>query len=311
MKLKTVRIRMFRNILDSTEVTVQPDVTCLVGKNESGKTAFMQALWRLRPARTNPKFSIPEQYPAWLEKRHRLEGQDLSDVRPVETTFAWEPEDQRMITSKFGHGIIPEGAEVFLWKNYGNAFVWKHGCDEGKAVANLLGSQKLPEALEQEFTGIKTFLTLKSRIADLLKTYAADLTLAGALKQLEVAHTALLGGKDFDAVLWAIVEPRVPQFLYFADYSKLPYTVKIDRVLKAGDDQLNESEATARALLRLGGAEQDYLLNPEYERRKRELENVANTLTDDVLKYWSQNKDLRVQPEITQRTEQRPNPNNS
>ena len=77
MKLKTVHARMFRNILDSTEVAIQPDVTCLVGKNESGKTAFLQALWRLRPARTNPKFSIPEQYPAWLEKRHRLEGQVL------------------------------------------------------------------------------------------------------------------------------------------------------------------------------------------------------------------------------------------
>jgi predicted ATPase len=38
---------------------------------------------------------------------------------------------------------------------------------------------------------------------------------------------------------------------------------------------------------------------------KENLENVANTLTDDVLTYWSQNKDLRVQPEVTQRTEQR------
>ena len=35
------------------------------------------------------------------------------------------------------------------------------------------------------------------------------------------------------------------------------------------------------------------------------LENVANVLTDDVKKYWSQNNELRVQPDITQRTEQR------
>lgn len=44
------------------------------------------------------------------------------------------------------------------------------------------------------------------------------------------------------------------------------------------------------------------MLNPGYERRKRELENVANVLTDDVNKYWSQNPELRVQPDITQRT---------
>ena len=40
MKLKTVRVRMFRNILDSTEVKIESKVTCLVGKNKSGKSTF-------------------------------------------------------------------------------------------------------------------------------------------------------------------------------------------------------------------------------------------------------------------------------
>lgn len=34
MKLTSVRIRMFRNILDSTEVKIEEKVTCLVEKNE-------------------------------------------------------------------------------------------------------------------------------------------------------------------------------------------------------------------------------------------------------------------------------------
>jgi len=60
MRLKTVQVRMFRNFLDSTEVKIEEKVTCLVGKNESGKSAFLNALWRLNPARTKPTFSIPE-----------------------------------------------------------------------------------------------------------------------------------------------------------------------------------------------------------------------------------------------------------
>lgn len=36
MKLASVKIMSFRNFLDSTEFQIQPDVTCLVGKNESG-----------------------------------------------------------------------------------------------------------------------------------------------------------------------------------------------------------------------------------------------------------------------------------
>ncbi len=49
MKLTSFQVLKFRNIVDSTRVAVQPDVTCLVGKNESGKTAGLNALYRLKP----------------------------------------------------------------------------------------------------------------------------------------------------------------------------------------------------------------------------------------------------------------------
>lgn len=105
MKLKSVHIRMFRNILDSTEVKIEDKVTCLVGKNESGKTAFLHALWRLYPARNSPTFSIPDHYPAWLEKRHRLDGVDLNEVLPIEVRLEWEPADLKHVEHKFGPGI--------------------------------------------------------------------------------------------------------------------------------------------------------------------------------------------------------------
>ena len=87
------------------------------------------------------------------------------------------------------------------------------------------------------------------------------------------------------------------RILLFCGLQQITYSVKISRVLK--EDDLDELAATARALLILGGTEDQYMLNPDYERRKRELENVANVLTDDVKKYWSQNNELRVQPDIT------------
>jgi hypothetical protein len=298
---------MYCNILDSTEVTIQPDVTCLVGKNESGKTAFLQALWRLNPARLNPKFSVPDHYPAWLEKRHRNEGQDLETIRPVEIVYEWDEADMKAVTDRFGEGVVPVGISLRLWKNYKNEFVWEHGCDEKKAVENLVASQRLQKDISKRFKGLPSFDDLAAAITSTLKESAAEAEAAAALRGLEACQKKLLGTKNFDGAVWSILGPRIPQFFYFAEYSKLPYTVKINQVFAAGEDKLNDGEATARALLRLGGAEQDYLLNPDYERRKRELENVANALTEDVLQYWSQNRELRVQPEITQRTEQRQN----
>ena len=50
MILKTVLIQKFRSIENSGIVRFEPDVTCLVGKNESGKTAFLEALYQANPS---------------------------------------------------------------------------------------------------------------------------------------------------------------------------------------------------------------------------------------------------------------------
>jgi predicted ATP-dependent endonuclease of OLD family len=301
MKLKTVHIRMFRNILDSTEVKIEERVTCLVGKNESGKSAFLNALWRVKPARLKPEFAIHDHYPAWLEKRHRNEGVNQKEFEPVEVCLEWEPADVKAMEEKFGPGVVAAGTKLKLWKNYSNEFRWESGCTEQQAVSNFVGKHPVPAAEQAVYAALTDFEALKARLADDVeksKEAAEDHKL---FTNAQSALKALLGeNEEFDDAAWDVAEPRLPEFFYFADYSKLPYSVKIQDVLT--NDKLSDPDATARALLMLGGTEKEYMLNPDYERRKRELENVANVLTDDVNKYWSQNPELRVQPDITQRT---------
>ena len=305
MKLKNVHIQMFRNILDSTDVKIEDKVTCLVGKNESGKSAFLHALWRLKPARSNPTFVIHDHYPAWLEKRHRIEGVNQKEFEPVEVCLEWEPADVKVMEEKFGPGVIDAGTKLRLWKNYGNEYRWENGCDEKQAVKNFIGKYPVPTAEAAAYANLADFEALKIKLSDDVEK---SKEVADDLKQFSNAQSALkaLLGKaeNFDKAAWDVAEGRLPEFFYFADYSKLPYSVKIQDVLK--NDNLSDPDATARALLMLGGTETDYMLNPDYERRKRELENVANVLTDDVNKYWSQNPDLRVQPDITQCTMSNP-----
>src|SRR5438270_3815175 len=102
MKLKKVLVSHYRNIISSTEVEIQPDVTCLVGKNESGKTAFLEALRRLQPAQGNAQFSIARHYPAWLEKLHRRQGKKLEQLAPIEATFEVEASDHAAVAEIFG-----------------------------------------------------------------------------------------------------------------------------------------------------------------------------------------------------------------
>ncbi len=305
MKLKSVRIRMFRNILDSTEVMIEDKVTCLVGKNESGKSAFLNALWRLNPARVKQEFVIHDHYPAWLEKRHRNEGVNQKEFEPVEAFLEWEPADVKVMEETFGPGVVSVGTKLRVWKNYSNELRWESGCNERQAVKNFVGKNPVTNSEQAAYTALPDFEALMPKFAadmENSKDAAEDLKL---FTNAQSALKALLGEKgNFDDAAWNLAEGQLPEFFYFADYSKLPYSVKIQDVLKGG--KLSDSDETARTLLKLGGTETEYMLNPNYERRKRELENVANVLTDDVNKYWSQNPELRVQPDITQRTESNP-----
>lgn len=306
MKLKSARIRMFRNILDSTDVEIDEKVTCLVGKNESGKTAFLQSLFRLNPARLNPTFSIPDQYPAWLEKRHRLNGEDLEQVIPIEVHLEWQPDDVAAVEVAFGPSVVTADTVLTLSKTYKNQFTWVSGCSERSAVINFLSKTPLPESEAASYAALKDFEGLKGKLAEDAVKHKEDTDALALVTNAQAALKNLLGtSSNYDDALWDIVFKRIPKFFYFAEFSRLPYSVNIQRALNG--DNLSEPEATARALLKLGGTENEYMLNPDYERRKRELENVANVLTDDVNNYWSQNPDLRVEPDVTTRTEARQN----
>ena len=82
MKLVSFRVRKFRNIIDSGDVDVESDVSCLVGMNEAGKTAVLTALNRLNPTDSD-SFNIQQDYPRWLLTRDRRAGQ-VDSTEPIE-----------------------------------------------------------------------------------------------------------------------------------------------------------------------------------------------------------------------------------
>jgi recombinational DNA repair ATPase RecF len=75
VRLVNAQVRLFRNIVDSGVVEINSDVTALVGKNESGKTAFIQALYRLNPAYTDD-FDELDDYPRWRLREDSLRMPD-------------------------------------------------------------------------------------------------------------------------------------------------------------------------------------------------------------------------------------------
>lgn len=314
MKLEKVRICKFRNFLDSGEVSIEPDITCLVGKNESGKTALLHAVYSLNPVRPNVQFTILDHYPAWIEKKDRLEGVDQEQVVPITCTFELEEADIEKLEERFGPQSI-KSKEISFERRYNGELVCQVDIDEKSVINHILDSVDLPSDIETKLGDTSTIDGLNQAISDLESSLTdkasedtiqepneVEETLTQSLVNLRERENSTLDGKSLREAVTDFAQQLLPKFLYFDEYSKLPYSCEIQRILKTDQKELNDSELTARALLNMAAADDDYLLNPDYERRKRELENVANTLTSDVLKYWSQNPELRVQPDITQKT---------
>ena len=304
MKLLRVEIDHFKNILNSEPIVIQPDVTCVVGKNESGKTAVLQALHRFNPAQPNVSFNAQRQYPAWLEKQHRKQ-KDIDKHSPVVAHFLLEESECAVIESCLGAGAL-KSQQLKISRTYANTFDWAPELNEPVVIAHMI--RDVPMA----GVAAPTSLSELAKLIDHLGSVAHDDEAKTAFDRelstrLAAARTKMLGDKKtISDVLWLIIEPDLPEFFYFDDYSQLPGSVKIRELLAKNKKDLTASELTARALLELGGADNEYLLNPDYETRKRELENIANSITHQVLAYWSTNPELRTDIDITLKQEQIP-----
>ena len=99
MILKTAVVRKFRSIENSGTVRFEPDVTCLVGKNESGKTAFLEALHQANPLGPGRGFDELRDYPRRLRGRDRAE---IPTTTPISATFELDDADLEAVAQQFG-----------------------------------------------------------------------------------------------------------------------------------------------------------------------------------------------------------------
>ena len=303
MQLKHFRVRKFRNILDSGEIMVDDAVTCLVGMNESGKTAILSALHRLNPV-GEAEFNEQQDYPRWLLSKDRR-ADVVKDAEPIAATFSLDDDDREAIESALGAGVLT-GSEVTISRKYGpNKTWWAFQRSGRQAVENLLGRADLRKKTVERYKDVRDLDGIEAVSAEL----AADQS-DGQLERTteEVARVrkelAALSGDTAWGVIVGILKPRLPRFFYFSDYSQLEGRIDISALAEQDDEVGSSATQTARALLRLAETTPAALAEDDYEDRKAELEAVGHELTREVFKYWKQNENLRVQFDVDRKIEE-------
>jgi energy-coupling factor transporter ATP-binding protein EcfA2 len=300
MRLSAVTVQKFRNIVEPQRVEIEPDVTGLVGKNESGKTTLLKALHRLNPANgTGRKFDLTTEYPRWRLARDRR-AEDLSKVQPISAEFELEPADSNALDGLLP-AIPPAGAICRVARTYGNKFLVRLDCDlktviKAAAADVSLSKEDLPELLECD--SIDAAQASAKEKAKELKDSGEQLRGKAMTSFVAtVGHYAYLFDSSLiDQETRDAIAARLPEFFYFSNYDVLPGECDLTALAEkiAAGSELADSERTVVALLAHAGEEPNDFMDADYDSRKAELQAASADLSRNVFEYWRQNPDLAV-----------------
>lgn len=302
MRLTSITIQLFRNFVQAQTIEVEPDVTVLVGKNESGKTTILKALHRLNPANlSDTQFNLTTEYPRWRLSRDRKKNPQLANTRPISAVFELTAQDAAALAEALP-APPPEGTRCLVSRSYENTFYVDLEADVPAVVRiaaataelttedlePLLESETLDVAIQQAKASAKD---LKENPDTTLRSKALTAFATAAGKYGYLRNSASLEQEQLDAVA-----AFVPKFFYFSNYQSLPGECDLTQLAEkiAAGEGVTDQETTVIALLAHAGEQPSDFLDENYDSRKAELQAASLDLSRHAFQYWRQNTDLAV-----------------
>ena len=292
MRLQKIHVTNFRSVEDSEEFDIGP-VTCLVGKNEAGKSAILLALAALNPNKATPvSFDKERDYPRRkLTQYAQLhEGEDAVVVR---TIWQLEEEEIQEIAEEVGEGALMSSL-VEVSRRYGNDVEVSVQLDESATVKRHLDLFAL-NASE------RSMLKSPETTGDLIE--ALNGLSSPTEKHLRLQQYLSEQGQPSKRIQEHVMRV-LPSFMYVSSYDRMDGAIQIEetqRKIQTGEMASDEHRGSRlfTEFLEYAGVPLDSITNvPTYETFNAMLKAASTNITDQTLEYWSQNPDLDVEVSI-------------
>lgn len=286
MEAESLRVKNFKCIDNTGWVDVH-DLNCFIGKNQSGKTAILEAVNKLNPAFGDDEFEPYEEYPRddWTtyQERHDSDPDDVISVK-----FELSPEEIGIIEDEFGGGIV-ESPKVKVTKNYKNNYDWDIQLDESVHIANVLESYDFPDQTEDKLLSSSTITELAENIEESDSQEQSALnSILSDIEQGELDLATKVGS--------SVLQHELPLFQYMGEYHFLDDEISMNELVsKQNSGSLDPGDEVFLALLSIGNLDATELRDKDdWTRIRTKLEAAANRVTDKVLEYWNQNQNIEI-----------------
>lgn len=302
MKLTKVRITNFRSIEDSEEFLIG-DLTCLVGKNEAGKTAILHAIYGLNPFgkyEYDKTRDYPRRYLSKYDERH-----DDGKSKVISSTWELSQNDLEAVIKVFGKKSIKSN-EIEISASIGDdGTSWIINYDEKECLLHLMDKHALTPVEKELFKGAAS--------AEEISTITAAQTQKSVgVSALEVEINAYRNKRVVLKII-DIISNKRPKIFYTSHFERMSGEISLNQLQQdKANGSIKIEDKIFLDFLEYAGTSIDELQSAEhYEELKAKCEGASNDITDEIFQFWSQNEALRVEIDLGQGRPQDKPPFNS
>lgn len=297
MKLLSARIANFQCIQDSNEFEVD-DITCLVGKNESGKTAILKAIYYLNPVVPNDGFRAESDYPRKSYAKFLNLPDEKAEEHVIEAEFIYEKSDIEILKTQFGEGLnCNKNTKIRVSKDYNN----KLSCLDLDINEEHLLKHIISQIVGEEAILNDIITTDASNISSYLRqNYTSLLLPESAETENDINRVlAILSEIEAYGILQFVekeIHKLIPKFMYFDEYHNIKGEENLNSLLIRKENRsLSFPDYALIGLFELANLTIENLLNPSTtEEMFNRLEVAADIVSKQVFEYWSQNTDIEL-----------------
>lgn len=304
MKLTKVRVQNYRSVEDSGEFDIG-DLTCLVGKNEAGKTALLSAMRGLKPSQDfefDETIDYPRRFATKFDERH---PDGTAEV--IRTWWSLNEGDKAAVEKRLGKGVLKgETFQVRYGFRYDDGSrIWDIEVDDTKALENMINSHALDATERNILHGVHDGPAADKALSGLTERTPKQEALLQDIKKCRKSR--------FSLAVIDILSARQPKFFFTSHFERMSGMVSIQKLQQdKKDKKVSTGDNIFLAFLEYAGTTLEELLDVDRrEALKATCEAASNEITEEIFQFWSQNNALEVVIEIDNAKPKDPAPFNT